>query len=97
MNVSTKERIKAMLAGLLLLVLAAAVTGYLSWWFVGVLALVALVANKDLFLLFNRRKGPLFALGGVAFHQIYYLYSGFAFVYSWLELQWLKLRGLRTP
>jgi GT2 family glycosyltransferase len=96
LNVSATERIKAMLAGLLMLALAAAVIGNLSWWIVWVLTAVALVVNKDLFLLFNRRKGLLFALGGVAFHQLYYLYSGFAFVYSWLELHWLKIRGLKT-
>jgi GT2 family glycosyltransferase len=96
LNVSTAERIKAVLAGLLLLALAAALAGILSWWSFAVLTFVALVANKDLFLLFLRRKGLLFALGGVAFHQLYYLYSGFAFVYSWLELRWLKVRGQNT-
>lgn len=97
LNVSTTERIKALLAGLLLLALAAAVIGKLSWWFVLVLTGAAMAANKDLYLLFKRRKGLPFALGGVAFHQLYYLYSGFAFVYSWLELSWLKLRGYEKP
>lgn len=97
LNVSATERLKAMLAGLLLLALAASVTGILSWWIVWVLMVLALVANKDLFLLFNRRKGLLFALGGVAFHQLYYLYSGIAFVYSWLEIRCLNLLGIKTP
>jgi len=97
LNVSTTERIKALLAGLLLLALVAAVIGKLSWWFVLVVTVIAFAMNKDLFLLFIRRKGLLFALGGVAFHQVYYLYSGFAFVYSWLELHWLKIRGHETP
>ena len=97
LNVSAAERLKAMLAGLLLLALTAAVIGYLPWWFVLVLTVLAIIANKDLFLLFNRRKGLVFALGGVAFHQLYYLYSGFAFVYSWLELRLSKVFGLETP
>ena len=97
LNVSTAERIKALLAGLLLLALAVAVIGKLSWWFVLVVTIIAFAANMDLFLLFNRRKGLLFALGGLAFHQVYYLYSGFAFVYSWLELRWLKIRGQEMP
>lgn len=97
LNVSATERFKAALSGLLLLALAAAVFGKLAWWFVWVITIIAFVANKDLFLLFNRRKGWLFALGGVAFHQLYYLYSGFAFVYSWLEKRWIKVLGLETP
>ena len=97
LNVSATERIKALLAGLLLLALAAAVIGKLSWWFVLVVTAIAFAVNKDLFVLFNRRKGLLFALGAVAFHQVYYLYSGFAFVYSWLELRWLKIRGQKMP
>ena len=34
-----------------------------------------------------RRKGLLFAIGGFAFHQLYYLYSSLAFVYSWIEVK----------
>lgn len=96
LNVSATERLKAMLAGLLFLTLAAAVIGIFSWWLVSLLILLALVTNRDLFLLFNRRKGLLFALGGMAFHQLYYLYSGFAFVCAWLEIRCLKMFGRRT-
>jgi hypothetical protein len=46
---------------------------------------VAIAANFPLFSLFRERKGLFFAILGLAFHQIYYLYSGMAFVYSWLE------------
>ena len=34
--------------------------------------------------LFYRRK-VLFALGGLLFHQVYYLYSSAAFAWCWLE------------
>jgi hypothetical protein len=48
-------------------------------------------ANGSLLRLFYRRKGPLFALGGLLFHQIYYLYSSAAFAWCWLEFQVNKL------
>lgn len=85
LNVSSGERLRAVLAGVLLLVFLAGLVGLLPWWsFLPVLA-VAAYANLSLVSLFYRRKGLLFALMGLLFHQLYYLYSSFAFVYSWLE------------
>ena len=42
-------------------------------------------ANTSLLQLFYRRKGALFALGGLLFHQVYYLYSSAAFAWCWLD------------
>jgi glycosyltransferase involved in cell wall biosynthesis len=90
LNVSTGERLRAVLAGILLLVFLASVTGLLPWWsFLPVVALAA-VANRQLITLFFHRKGLLFAVMGLLYHQLYYLYSSFAFVYSWLEY---RVRG----
>jgi hypothetical protein len=85
LNVSTGERLRALLAGVLLLVFLAGLVGLLPWWsFLPVLAIAA-YANRSLVTLFYRRKGLLFAIMGLLYHQLYYLYSSFAFVYSWLE------------
>jgi len=85
LNVSTKERLRAGLAGTLFIVLIAALFGWLPWWSVMVLAGSVLLANRSLFSLFYNRKGPLFALMGIGFHQLYYLYSSAAFAYCVLE------------
>ncbi len=85
LNVGVGERLRAVLAGLFVLSLAASlVPGVPAWVALAGLAAIAL-ANLDLLRLFARRKGPLFALGGLLFHQVYYLYSGAAFAYCWLE------------
>lgn len=85
LNTGTGERLRALLSGLLLLALLAALTGTLSWWAPLIVFAVAIGANFPLFSLFRNRKGLLFAILGLGFHQVYYLYSGLAFVYSWLE------------
>jgi len=93
LNVSSAERFKAGLAGLLLLSLVAALSGGVSWWWVLASTALAVWSNRTLFTLFFKRRGFLFALSGLAFHQIYYLYSGFAFIYSWLEVRLFKTKN----
>jgi glycosyltransferase involved in cell wall biosynthesis len=91
LNVSRGEQARAALAGSLFVAAAAAILGVLSWWLVILVALAALGANLDLFHLFRRRNGLMFGLLGIAFHQVYYLYSGLAFVYTWLEYRLRQL------
>jgi GT2 family glycosyltransferase len=92
LNVSRPERMRALMAGLFVTALVALAAGWIPWW-VGVLAALSVGwANRDLLALFHRRRGAWFALGGVAFHQLYYLYSGFSFAYAWLELKGEKLK-----
>ncbi len=90
LNVSSQERLRAALAGVLVLVALAVILGWLPWWTLAVAVGVVFYANRELFKLFYRRKGLGFALAGLAFHQLYYLYSSAAFVYSWLECRLLK-------
>jgi len=85
LNVSSMERVRAVVAGLFLLLLPCALTGFVPWWSVLAGLPVITLANWQLAALFLRRKGVLFALAGLLFHQLYYLYSGAAFAYSWLE------------
>jgi len=55
------------------------------WWWTGFVALSAvaalslLVLNAGLYRFFWRKRGLCFALQSVAWHWLYYLYSGFAF------------------
>lgn len=85
LNVGVGERVRALLAGLFVLSFPAALLpGVPGWLPLAMLAVVAL-ANPGLLALFNRRKGPVFALGGLLFHQVYYLYSGAAFAWCWFE------------
>jgi len=90
LNVSSQERVRAGLAGILLLALLAVLPGWLPWWAPVVLASAVVWVNRSLFALLYRKKGLLFAIMGLAFHQLYYLYSSLAFIYSWMECRILK-------
>lgn len=87
LNVGTAERLRAVVAGLFFAGGAAslhpAVPGWIALAMFGAIAL----ANGSLLRLFYRRKGPLFAVGGLLFHQVYYLYSSAAFAWCWLEFR----------
>jgi len=91
LNASWPERLRAGLAGVFFLTLLMVVSGWLPWWTVIILAGGVAWANSSLLALFYRSKGLLFAIKGLGFHQLYYLYSSFAFVYSWLEARIKKL------
>ena len=85
LNVGAAERLRAVVAIMFFAGTAAsllpAVPGWIALLLLGAIAL----ANTSLLYLFYRRKGPLFALGGLLFHQVYYLYSSIAFAWCWLE------------
>ncbi|MCI0666636.1 MAG: glycosyltransferase [Methylococcaceae bacterium] len=85
LNVGARERVKALIAALFVFVLIAAVFGILPIWSLGLAFAVVTAANWDLALCFFRRQGVLFALGGLLYHQIYYLYSSAAFAWALLE------------
>jgi len=91
LNVSNQERMRAGLAGLFFLVLLIVLVGWLPWWTVFIMAGGVVAANSKLFTLFFKRKGLLFALMGIGYHQFYYLYSSAAFVYCVFES---KIKGL---
>lgn len=99
LNVSSMERLRAGLAGLLFLTMVTALAGFIPWWTVLMMLVLAGWANHSLVALFYRRKGLLFAAMGLAFHQLYYLYSSAAFVYTLIECKLKKLigQGGRAP
>jgi cellulose synthase/poly-beta-1,6-N-acetylglucosamine synthase-like glycosyltransferase len=87
LNITSGERLRAGLAGLLVITLLCAPPGLAPWWVPAAMAVAVAIANRQLFRFFSQRKGPAFALGATLFHQFYYLYSSAAFVWSWIEVR----------
>lgn len=85
LNAGIAERAKALLAGALLLSIPASLLGGLWPLLPPILFAAAILANRALFDVFRRRRGMAFAVGALAFHQLYYLYSGSVYVFCWLE------------
>jgi glycosyltransferase involved in cell wall biosynthesis len=85
LNVSTAERWRAILAGLLVLSPFAAVLRPDLAWLPIVMLGVVFFANRQFFEFLRRRKGLAFAILGTLFHQVYYLYSSAAFAWCLLE------------
>jgi len=98
LNVSRVERWRALLAFGLAASIPFSAAG-LAWrWLPPALLAAAAVANAALLALFYRRRGLGFAVSGLLFHQIYYLYGAAAFAWSWLERRLSSLRSvLRGP
>lgn len=85
LNVRTGERLKAGLALALLLSASAAVVGVGPMWLPVMLFVAATVVNRKLTVVFARAGGWWFAMRGMLFHQLYYLYSGGLYVVSALR------------
>jgi GT2 family glycosyltransferase len=85
LNVTLPERIRALIACLLPPSIGMSPTELAPEWPAVALLGLAYAANLELFALFRRRNGILFALGGVLFHQLYYLYSTVAYCWCWAE------------
>ena len=85
LNVSAGERLRAGVAGLFFLSLLFPVWDASLWW-PPVLSIVAiLAANQSFFAFMRERKGVIFGMKSLLFHQVYYLYSATAFVFCLLE------------
>jgi hypothetical protein len=92
LNVSKAERGRAVLAGLLVLSLLSLAVLPQLWPLCIVMVAVVVAANWEFFW-FMRDAGTIgLALKGLAFHQIYYLYSSAAFAYCWVETILFKKR-----
>ena len=90
LNIAMTERIRALIACLCALFAVTSLAGLTSWWIPTALLGMAFAANLELFALFRRCNGLLFALGGLLSHQLYYLYS--TAVYCWC---WTVMKGRR--
>ena len=91
LNVGTAERLRAVMAALFFAGIVASFLPGVPGWIALVMFGAIALANGSLLRLFYRRKGLLFAVGGLLFHQVYYLYSSVAFAWCWLEFQANKL------
>ena len=100
LNVTVGERLRAGLAGLFFLSLFLPFL-FASLWLAPALATAAVFAANKSFLAFMRaRRGFLFAIGSLLFHQVYYVYSAAAFVCCLLEhhLKFTRSSGqMREP
>jgi len=85
LNVGRPERVRAAIACAFWLAVIAAAIGGISWWVAAALLVMVLVINKDLLVFFQTRRSTPFALAGVMFHQVYYLYSSAVYAWCWIE------------
>ena len=91
LNIAVTERIRALVACVFVVSLLAGLVGLTPWWLTVFLLITAFAANLELFAVFHRRNGLLFAIGGMFFHQFYYLYSTGAYCWCWLITKGRKL------
>jgi GT2 family glycosyltransferase len=82
LNVGFGERFKALIAGFLLISILWAFLGSGPAWIPICLAIAAALANRKLMQVFAQAAGWWFALRGLLFHQLYYLYSGSVYTLS---------------
>jgi Glycosyl transferase family 2 len=85
LNLGAGERINAALAvGLVVGALLAGMMIVPPWVPLALLAAVG-ISNRQLFAALRTARGLRFAVAGVAFHQLYYVYSAAVFAWCWLE------------
>jgi glycosyltransferase involved in cell wall biosynthesis len=92
LNVSVPERLRALIALCLAASLALAAAALVPLWLPFAILIGAVAANRKLVALFYRRRRLLFAVGGILFHQLYYVYGSAAFAWCWAEQRWSTLR-----
>ena len=91
LNIAVTERFRAAIAWMLAFAVVTSLVGVMPWWLPAMVLSTALAANLELFGLFQRRNGLLFALGGILFHQFYYLYSTAAYCWCWIVVRTRKI------
>lgn len=98
LNTSHGEKLKAGVAGLLILSVAALPFAWTLWPLTLALASVALALNRDFAAFLYRNGGALFAARALAYHQLYYVYSAGAFAWCLFEYHVLGVRNrLHVP
>lgn len=85
LNVGRQEQARAILAGGFALLLLGVLLGCVSGIWILPAFVAVLLANWSLYDFFVATRGGLFALGGVLFHQVYYLYSSASFAWVVFE------------
>jgi len=95
LNVGIAEQVRAVFAGILLLVVLATGIGLVPLWAIAPAVIVVALANQQIAKFFLRQRGFLFACRALLFHQVYYLYSSGAFAWVVFEQLVEKLTGGR--
>jgi glycosyltransferase involved in cell wall biosynthesis len=95
LNVGIAEQVRAVFAGILLLVTLAALVGLVPLLAIVPAVVVVALANQQIAKFFFRRRGFWFACRALLFHQVYYLYSSAAFAWVVLEQVVEKVTGGR--
>jgi hypothetical protein len=85
LNLRTDQRWSALLLAVALVALVLAPLRSELWGAALIAILAVVVLNRRFYALLLRRGGLLFALGSIPLHLLYFLYSGFAFVYVSVE------------
>lgn len=85
LNTRFSERLRALVAGLFLLSLLLLVVMPGVWPATLGLALVAILANLDFVKFLYRNGGLWFAGASIFYHQLYYVYSTFAYIWCLFE------------
>lgn len=98
LNVGRAERVKAAVAGLLLLSVPAAALRPALWPVPLALLLVAALLNRALIAFMARNGGAWFALRAFLYHQVYYVYSAAAYAWCLFEYHVLGVKNrLHVP
>ncbi len=67
-----------------------------KWLAVSAAALLGVIAlNRKLYGFFFRQHGAFFAAACIPLHLLYYLYSGFSYLYVWLDFQLRRMATFR--
>ncbi len=98
LNTSHGEKLKALVAGLLILSILALPFAPSRWPVTLALGALALVLNRDFAAFLWRNGGLAFAARALVWHQVYYVYSAAAFVWCLFEYHVLGIRNrLHVP
>ena len=67
-----------------------------KWLAVSAAALLGVIAlNRKLYGFFFRQHGAFFAAACIPLHLLYYIYSGFSYLYVWLDFQLRRMATFR--
>lgn len=85
LNTGTMERVRAGIAGLLLLTFFMALLGLVPGLIPLILLALAFAINWDFFKFLSRNGGVWFAFWSMLYHQVYYIYCALIFVWCLFE------------
>jgi len=98
LNTGTKERARALVAGLFILSLLACAVSFAIWPVVLVAYVVCVAANWKFARFLWRNGGVWFAMASMLYHQVYYVYSSAAYVWCLIEFHLLGRKNrLHVP